>query len=349
MAVPHPLAKTAAAFAAAVIGLLALVLAIVWRVGSPSPPAPAPAAPADALAGAAFNPEPVAPLPQSLPLDADKVTLGAKLFHDTRLSHDDSVSCATCHALDHAGVDGRRTAIGIGGQVGAINTPTVFNSGFNFRQFWDGRAPTLEEQAAGPVHNPAEMGSNWPEVIGKLSEDHYYRNAFGHLYAGGVSAAAIKDAIATFERSLVTPDARFDRYLRGERNALSEREMRGYRLFKELGCASCHQGINIGGNLFAGLGVFGDFFADRGKDAPEDQGRFNVTGQPADRHFFKVPSLRNVARTAPYFHDGSMATLEDAVRAMGRYQLGRELSQEEIALIVEFLGTLTGNYQGEPL
>ncbi|MGE5467534.1 MAG: cytochrome-c peroxidase, partial [Ignavibacteria bacterium] len=275
--------------------------------------------------------------------------LGAKLFHDTRLSHDDSISCASCHKLDRAGIDERPTAVGIGGKVGKVNTPTVFNAAYNFVQFWDGRAASLEVQAAGPVHNPLEMASDWPEVIGKLSQDRYYRDAFGRLYAVGITATAITDAIATFERSLVTPDSRFDRFLRGEKGAITERELRGYHLFKDFGCASCHQGINVGGNFYAGLGVFGNFFADRRKDAPEDQGRFNVTGKEKDRHFFKVPSLRNVARTAPYFHDGSVRTLPEAIRLMGRYQLGRSLSPEEVELIADFLKTLTGSYQGEPL
>ncbi len=340
------LARTVAAFAAGAAALLVLASIAAWYLGAPPPAAPGREAAGES---AAFDSEPISPLPQTVEVNAAKAALGAKLFHDTRLSHDDSIACASCHKLDQAGIDGRRTAVGIGGQTGAINTPTVFNSGFNFRQFWDGRAASLEDQAAGPVHNPAEMASSWDEVAAKLRQDHYYRNAFGHLYAGGVAAAAIKDAIAAFERSLVTPDARFDRWLRSDKSALGERELRGYRLFKDFGCASCHQGVNIGGNLYAGLGVFGNFFADRGKDGPEDQGRFTVTGREADRHFFKVPSLRNVARTAPYFHDGSVRTLDEAIRLMAKYQLGRELTREETALIAEFLGALTGSYQGEPL
>ncbi|MDD5247473.1 MAG: cytochrome-c peroxidase [Rhodocyclaceae bacterium] len=340
-------ATTIAVFTLAGIALLVLTLLAAWYLQSPAPSAAA--APRAGIDSVAFDAEPLSPLPQSVALDADKVALGAKLFDDPRLSRDDSIACATCHPLDHAGSDGRRTARGIGGKVGAMNTPTVFNSGFNVCQFWDGRAASLEEQAAGPVRNPAEMGSDWPEIVGKLSQDRFYRNAFGHLYAGGVSAAAVRDALATFERSLVTPDARLDRYLRGDKAALDERESRGYRLFKDLGCASCHQGINVGGNFYAGLGVFGNFFGDRGKDAPEDQGRYNVTGQETDRHRFRVPSLRNVARTAPYFHDGSVPTLEQAIRLMGKYQLGRDLSDDEIGLIAAFLETLTGNYQGRPL
>jgi len=328
-------------------GAVLIVLAVAaWHLRTPGEEKAAASAGIDS---AAFNAEPISPLPLRVALDADKVALGARLFADVRLSHDDTIACATCHKLDGAGNDGRRTAVGIGGQIGAVNTPTVFNSGFNFCQFWDGRANSLEEQAAGPVHNPAEMGSDWPEVLAKLRLDKDYGAAFARSYADGLTGANIADAIATFERSLVTPDARFDRYLQGETAALDAREIRGYRLFRELGCASCHQGVNVGGNFHAGPGIFGDFFRDRGKDGAEDQGRFNVTGKEGDRHKFRVPSLRNVARTAPYFHDGSVPTLEEAIRLMGRYQLGHELSREEVGLVAAFLSTLTGSYQGRPL
>ena len=349
MATRYPFARTVAAFIIATLALIVLVIAIVWKPQAATPAAGDFTAVNNGIDSVAFNPEPISPLPQVLTLDRAKVALGAKLFNDTRLSHDDSIACATCHKLDQAGIDSRRNAVGIGGQVGAMNTPTVFNSGFSLCQFWDGRAATLEEQAAGPVHNPAEMASDWPEVLGKLRKDSGYRDAFSQLYAEGMSGANIQDAIANFERSLVTPDGRFDRYLRGDKAALDARELRGYHLFKDLGCASCHQGVNVGGNFYAGLGIFGNFFGDRGKDGPADQGRFNVTGKDADRHKFRVPSLRNVARTAPYFHDGSVPTLEDAIRLMGKYQLGRDLSNEEIGLVAAFLSTLTGNYQGRAL
>lgn len=348
MATRYPLATTAIAITLAGVALAILVVVLAWPVDPTVPAGNISVSSAD-IGGVAFNTEPISPLPQRIVGDAEKVALGNKLFHDTRLSRDNTIACATCHKLNAAGIDGRRSAVGIGGQVGTVNTPTVFNSGFNFRQFWDGRAADLEEQAAGPVHNPAEMGSDWPEVLGKLGQDPAYRTAFGRLYADGLSGANIQDAIASFERTLITPDSRFDRYLRGEKAALGERELHGYRLFKELGCASCHQGTGIGGNFYAGLGIFGNFFADRGKDAAEDQGRFNATGKEGDRHRFKVPSLRNVARTGPYFHDGSVETLQEAIRIMGKYQLGRALADDEIELIAAFLASLTGNYQGHPL
>lgn len=297
----------------------------------------------------AFNREPVEPLPRSIELDPEKVALGKRLFNDPRLSHSNAISCASCHDLGKGGGDGLKHSRGEGGAIGAVNAPSVFNSGLNFRQFWDGRAATLEEQAAGPVHNPIEMASSWPEVLAKLKADKDYASAFASLYPDAMQSRNIQDAIATFERSLITPDSRFDRFLRGESGMLAAHEQAGYSLFKERGCSACHQGANIGGNMYQSLGVFGNFFADRGKDAKEDQGRFNVTGKETDRHRFKVPSLRNVALTAPYFHDGSVTRLDEAVRIMGKYQIGRELSQQETELIVAFLRTLTGSYQGKSL
>jgi cytochrome c peroxidase len=293
------------------------------------------------IARAQMLDEPIKPLPAKLNLDARKVTLGRALFHDKRLSKDNSLSCASCHDLAAGGVDGKQFAVGIKGQVGPINTPTVLNSGLNFRQFWDGRAATLEEQAAGPVHNPGEMGSNWPEVIGKLSQDKALVERFKASYPDGLQPRNIQDAIATFERSLITP-SRFDRYLNGESNALQEDEKRGYQLFKNYGCVACHQGVGVGGNMYQAFGVLGNYFKDKGKITEADLGRYAVTKNELDRHVFKVPSLRNVELTAPYFHDGSAKTLEDAVEVMFRYQLGRTAPATEKALIVRFLKTLTG-------
>ena len=292
-------------------------------------------------AAAQSTDEPIKPLPQKLTLDARKVDLGRAMFNDKRLSKDNSLSCASCHDMAKGGADGRKTAVGIGGQVGDINTPTVLNSSFNFRQFWNGRAGTLEEQAAGPVHNPAEMGSNWDEVLGKLNQDGALVARFKLVYKDGVRPANIQDAIATFERSLVTP-SRFDRFLRGEPQAISQDEAQGYALFKSYGCAACHQGVNVGGNMYQQFGVMDEYFKARGKVTEADLGRFNVTKLDSDRHVFKVPSLRNVELTAPYFHDGASATLEEAVDVMFRFQLGRTAPAADKALIVKFLKTLTG-------
>ncbi|MCU7938049.1 MAG: cytochrome-c peroxidase [gamma proteobacterium symbiont of Bathyaustriella thionipta] len=288
------------------------------------------------------------PLPIDLVQPANKVSLGKRLFKDKRLSHDNTTSCETCHNLSRDGADRLPTSVGIGGARGNLNAPTVFNSGFNFKQFWDGRADNLEEQAAGPVHNPVEMGSDWQEVIAKLSNDTDYQAAFHEIYPKGITPDTIVDAIATFERTLITPDSRFDQYLRGDSDVLTADEQTGFQLFKEYGCASCHQGINLGGNMFQKFGVIKGYFDDRSLNK-EDFGRFNVTGLEEDRHVFKVPGLRNVAVTTPYFHDGSVNDLDVVVLSMGRYQLGRELSSEEVRLITAFLKTLTGKWEGKTL
>ena len=291
--------------------------------------------------------EPIRPIPRTLPLDERKVAIGRRLFNDKRLSADDSVACASCHILAKGGVDGSPQSAGIHGQRGAMNAPTVFNSVFSFRQFWNGRAATLEDQVDGPVHNPLEMASDWPPIVHKLAADPAYRDAFRTAYPDGLQPANIRNAIAEFERSLITPDSRFDRYLAGERGALTWDEVKGYQLFKNYGCIACHQGVNVGGNLYARLGVMEQYFPAGANARPADLGRMAITGRSEDLHVFKVPSLRNVALTAPYFHDGSVATLEQAVSIMGRFQLGVSLAPDEVALIVKFLQTLTGRYPGE--
>jgi cytochrome c peroxidase len=293
---------------------------------------------------------PITPIPASLGLDSRKVALGKRLFHDNRLSKDNSTSCASCHGLELAGHDMRPVAVGIRNQMGTVNSPTVFNSGFNFRQFWDGRAATLEDQAEGPVHNPLEMDSNWAEVLAKLRRDRALVAEFEAIWPDGIAPAHIQNAIAEFERSLVTPDSPFDRFLRGEDQALNAGAKEGWRLFRDLGCIACHQGVNLGGNLYSSLGVMGDYFADRGTPIQKsDLGRYNVTGRDQDKHVFKVPGLRNIVKTGPYFHDGSIATLDRAVETMARYQLGIELSQTELGNLLAFLESLSGFYQGQPL
>ena len=300
-------------------------------------------------AAAAQTDEPIKPIPLEVKLDPKKVALGEKLFNDKRLSRDNSLSCASCHNLSAGGVDGSPSSVGIGGAKGPINAPTVFNSALNFRQFWDGRANSLEEQAAGPVHNPKEMGSNWAEVLSKLAKDATLVDQMKQSYPDGMQTKNIQDSLAVFERSLTTPNARFDKYLRGDKTALTGDELRGYQLFKANGCVACHQGVNVGGNMFQTFGVMGDYFTKRGNVTAADLGRYNVTKNEADKHVFKVPSLRNVALTAPYFHDGSAKTLGDAVDVMFKYQLGRPASPQDQELIVKFLYTLTGEYKGKSL
>ncbi len=292
--------------------------------------------------------EPIQPIPERVELDAAKVALGAQLFQDKRLSHDDTLSCAGCHALGKGGTDQLTHSVGIGGALGGVNAPTVLNSGLNYRQFWNGRANTLEDQVNGPTHNPKEMGSDWDEIMGKLRRDSKYRAAFAALYPDGLHPRNVRDAIATYERSLLTPDSRFDRYLRGDRAALSADEKQGYLLFKQDGCVSCHQGANIGGNMFQKFGVMGDYFAARGHETDADLGRYAVTGRESDKHVFRVPSLRNVALTAPYFHDGSATTLPQAVEVMAMYQLGHPLEPKELVQIVGFLNSTTGKQPDSP-
>ncbi|HLK59035.1 MAG TPA: cytochrome-c peroxidase [Chthonomonadaceae bacterium] len=291
--------------------------------------------------------EPIQPIPLEIKLDSRKVTLGNALFHDKRLSHDDTIACASCHSLDKGGTDQKDHSVGIGGAIGGINAPSVLNSGLNFKQFWNGRAETLEDQVDGPTQHPKEMGSTWPEILDKLKKDPKIAADFAAIYPDGVQHEHVKEVIATFERSLITPNSRFDKFLRGDSQALTEEEKRGYLLFKSNGCAACHQGINVGGNMFAKFGVMADYFAARGNITEADWGRYNVTKQEQDRYVFRVPSLRNIALTAPYLHDGSAATLEDAIQAMARYQLGRFLSPDETGAIAKFLQTLTGELKVE--
>jgi len=289
--------------------------------------------------------EPIQPLPEISfsEIDTEKILLGKKLFHDVKLSHNNTISCSSCHDLQHGGVDGKAKSIGINGTLGDINAPTVFNSGFNFRQFWNGRAKNLEEQIEGPVQNPKEMDSAWDEVLVKLKKDSQYPSSFSKLYSNGITKENIEDAIATFERALVTPNARFDRYLRGDSDALSDIEKNGYQRFKSFGCVACHQGMNVGGNMYQTMGVMGNYFKDRGTPITDaDLGKYVLTKEEADKHVFRVPSLRNVELTAPYFHDGSAKTLEDAINIMAKYQLGRKLTKEEVHSIAAFLKTLTG-------
>jgi len=292
--------------------------------------------------------EPIKPLPESLKQDPARVEIGRRLFNDPRLSANGGVSCASCHDLNHGGADRRDYSVGFSGQRTGVNAPTVLNAALNFRQFWNGRADSLEAQVDQVIRNPVEMGSKWADVVTKVARDAKYQEDFGRAYKDGVTQANIQNALATFERTLITPNSRFDRYLRGERNAISDEEKAGYAKFKHYGCVACHQGVNIGGNMFQKFGVMGDYFAKRGSPTEADLGRYLATGDEEDKHVFKVPSLRNVALTAPYFHDASAKTLADAVDVMFRYQLGRAASRGDKEAIVKFLHTLTGEPAGRP-
>ena len=289
--------------------------------------------------------EPILPIPEKVDVSPAKVALGRTLFHDPILSKDDTISCASCHDLASGGGDGRKISLGIEDRPGLVNSPTVFNAGMNFKQFWDGRARTLEHQIDGPVQSAFEMGSLWPDVVAKLYRDEEYPKLFKKIYPDGINRKNVKDAIAEFVRSLITPNSRFDRWLKGDRNALNAQERRGYALFKDYGCSSCHQGANVGGNMFQVFGVLNDYFKKRGNITEADLGRYNITGNDEDRHAFKVPSLRMAAMTAPYLHDGNAATLRDAVDAMFEFQLGREAPDKDKDDIVAFIKTLMGEHE----
>lgn len=295
--------------------------------------------------------EPVRPIDQTVEVDEAKVALGFALFHDARLSVDNTVSCATCHALETAGVDNHQYSHGVDDQIGGVNAPTVYNAVYNFVQFWDGRAKTLADQAAGPPLNPIEMAStSFDEIIAKLQADRPFAKAFNAVYPDGLTEANITDAIEEFERTLITPDSRFDKWLRGDSDAITPDELAGYELFKKYDCATCHVGPNLGGQSYELMGLRRHYFADRGMELTnEDNGRYKETQIERDRHRFKVPGLRNVEHTWPYYHDGTRETLEEAVRDMGIYQSGVELTSAEVDQITAFLKTLTGEYQGKLL
>lgn len=301
---------------------------------------------ATGLAAAEFANEPVQPIVASLPTDPAKVALGYKLYHDGRLSADGTISCAFCHPLDKGGMDNTRTSEGIGGQFGGINAPTVYNAVFNCQQFWNGRAATLADQAAGPPVNPVEMGEqSWDDIVARLSKDRALVREFAGIYPEGLTAATVTDAIAEFEKTLLTPDSPFDRYLKGDSGAITADQIAGYHAFKAHNCATCHAGQAMGGQSFEYLGIMEDYFAARNPEIAandDDRGLYGFTGNERDLHRFKTPTLRNIALTAPYLHDGSAATLDQAVVAMLRFQTGTEYTQQEVDRMVDFLGTLTG-------
>ena len=295
--------------------------------------------------------EPVRPVDESVDYDPAKAALGFDLFHDTRLSVDNTVSCASCHDLATAGVDNHQYSHGVNDLMGGVNAPTVYNAVYNFVQFWDGRAATLAAQAAGPPLNPVEMASpSFESIVAKLNADKAFVKAFKEVYPDGINEANITDAIEHFERTLLTPGSRFDKWLLGDDAAITAEELEGYELFKKYDCATCHAGKNLGGLSYELMGLRKHYFEARGLEmTEEDNGRYKETKQERDRHRFKVPGLRNVEHTWPYYHDGTRETLEEAVRDMGTYQSGVELTDMETAKITAFLKTLTGEYQGKPI
>lgn len=294
--------------------------------------------------------EPLQALPKSIPTDAKKVALGETLFNDKRLSGDNTLACVNCHALDKAGTDNLRFAEGVRKQFGDINAPTVFNAAFNVKQFWNGRAADLQEQAGGPPFNPIEMDSkDWAQIIAKLQQDPELTAAFVAVYPAGWTGDNITDAIAEYEKTLITPNSRFDKWLMGDTKALTANEVEGYNRFKAYRCASCHVGKSVGGQSFEYMDLKKDYFADRGNPLGSDEGLKGFTKVDSDLHKFKVPNLRNIELTAPYMHDGTVTNLDEAVRIMGVYLSGMDIPKGDRDLIVGFLRSLTGEHKGKPV
>ena len=289
--------------------------------------------------------EPIKPIAPATSGNPAMMELGKKLFFDPRLSKSGFISCNSCHNLSLGGSDNLTTSVGHHWNEGPINSPTVLNSSMNVAQFWDGRARTLKEQAGGPIANPGEMGFTHELAVAVIASIPGYVAEFDRVFGSRVvDIDRITTAIAAFEETLVTPNSRFDKWLTGEAAALSDAEETGYRLFKSSGCPMCHNGPAAGGTSFQKMGVVEPY-----RTANRAEGRKAVTGRDADRFLFKVPTLRNVELTYPYFHDGAAFTLREAVDMMGRIQLGREYTPDENARIVAFLKTLTGEQPSFPL
>lgn len=284
-----------------------------------------------------LNAASITPIPQKIDFNYKKALLGKKLFFDTRLSVNNTISCASCHDLKDGGDDGLPSSFGVDGRQGTINAPTVLNSVFNFRQFWDGRAKDLKEQAMGPIENPVEMAHNFEKLVKSLQNTEY-KTIFSTVYIDGITKNNIADALSEFEKTLITPNSKFDKYLSGDEDALTDYEKQGYEIFKSKGCIACHHGINIGGNHYNKFGVFSYISSD-------NLGKYNVTKDEEDKYYFKVPTLRNIALTPPYFHDGREVSLKEAVKTMSYVQLGRPITEDEIEKIVAFLRTLTGELE----
>lgn len=308
-----------------------------------SPPGESLAPPLEAaLTGSS---EPILPIPlDDASDDAALVQLGEALFFSTLISEDGRVSCGSCHIRERALTDGQAHSDVAGRPSTPTNTPTLYNVRYFYKLGWFGQSDSLESHLNGLIKSRKLMASSWDGVTARLRNSSLWRKRFEAVFADGVSNDNARRALIAYERSLTTPNAPFDRWLRGDQQALSSEAQRGYAIFKSFGCVSCHQGIAVGANMFETFGVMRDYFAEHGEHGDADQGRFNVTHRNEDKHVFRVPSLRNVAATAPYFHDGSAATLETAVEVMAKYQLGRELDAVELRAIVAFLGSLTGDF-----
>ena len=288
-----------------------------------------------------------APEPADNKSSIEKVELGKMLYHDPRLSSTGTVSCASCHNTMLGGEDNRSHSMGVQAQLGGRSSPTVWNSAFNKVQFWDGRAATLEEQAAGPVTSPVEMGmKNWDDVVARLKSIDGYQIAFEKAFGkDAISKDTATKAIAAYERTLITPNSPYDKFVGGDKSALSAQQIRGMEKVAELGCTSCHSGAAFNGaGTFQKFPMINDGYLEAKYHFSKDKGVADVSKKAEDEHFWKVPTLRNIALTAPYFHNGSVATLDEAVNIMAKVQLNKELSKDETADIVAFLNGLTGEF-----
>ncbi|MEO8679391.1 MAG: cytochrome-c peroxidase [Vicinamibacterales bacterium] len=289
--------------------------------------------------------EPIQPIAEASVGNPAMIELGKKLYFDPRLSRSGFISCNSCHNLSMGGSDNLTSSIGDNWQKGPINAPTVLNSSLNVAQFWDGRARDLREQAGGPIANPGEMAFTHELAVEVVESIPQYVDDFTAVFgAGKVNIDKVTRAIAAFEETLVTPHSRFDKWLGGDESALTSNELDGYQLFKTSGCIACHNGPAAGGTSFRKMGLVEPY-----RTTNKAEGRAGVTGKDADRFNFKVPTIRNVELTYPYFHDGAAATLTEAVEVMGRVQLGRRYTNEENARIVAFLKTMTGEQPSFPL
>lgn len=287
----------------------------------------------------------IMPLPDAQPLDGKKVDLGGRLFVDTIMSSKGELACSSCHDLKTSGTIGLQRTLGYNGRVHRFNAPTIFNVANNYRLGWRGNFTSLYLQNEQILLDPNIMANDWQSLLKRLQSAPRYNRDFLSIYGQEPNRDNVLDVLVTFQKSLATPGARFDAFLKGDLEALSPIEKRGYQLFQDYGCISCHQGSNIGGNLFQKFGIFSP---PPGMDPQNDGnlGRFTATGDEKDKGYFRVPSLRNVAVTAPYFHDGRAPTLSDAVSTMAQTQVGQDISPEDVDAIVQFLGTLTGKYKG---
>ncbi len=289
----------------------------------------------------------VLPISESPNPKSEKAQLGKSLFYDTLFSQNKQSSCASCHDVRQGGMDSLAKYKGIDGKAGNLNTPTILNASLNFRQFWDGRAKTLQDAIDDHIANKTIFNNNWQIILERIKKNQQYVTSFHRMYEEGLNEVNVKDALSYYIKNLLTPDSAFDRYLRGDKNAMSQDALRGYLFFKKYGCITCHQGPSLGGNLSEKIGIYKDYYTAQSKVTIADLGYYNVTKKEEDKYVFKVPSLRNVAVTAPYFHDGSVKTLAEAVDLMGIYQSGQKIPAYEIPFIVKFLQSLTGRIQPE--